>query len=100
MSEERMISAEPHGWRGWAAAAFAALWGAVGALFIPGPERGIMEEASAFAGKLFGTGMAYGVVAALVAHILLLRGASRNAKLLTYAAGALVGGLVSVIANQ
>lgn len=99
MSEERVIAAEPQNWRGWAGAGFAALWGAVGGLFIPGPERGIMEDAAAYSGKLFGTGMVYGLLAALVAHLLLLRGTSRKAKTLTYLAGALAGGLAALLAQ-
>lgn len=96
MSGDKVISPASQGWRSWAAAGFAAVWGAVGALAIPGPERGIMEDAATWSGKLFGTGMAYGLVAAVVAHLLILRGSSGRAKALTYIAGALVGGLVSV----
>lgn len=97
MNEDKVSAPGSQGWRGWAAAGFAAVWGAVGALAIPGPEREIMEDAAAYSGKLFGTGMAYGLVAAAVAHLLLLRGTSGKAKLLTYASGALAGGLVSVL---
>lgn len=100
MSEDKVISPASQGWRGWAAAGFAAVWGAVGALAIPGPERGIMEDAAAYSGKLFGTGMAPGLVAAVVAHLLILRGASGKAKGLTYLAGALVGGLASLFAHS
>lgn len=97
MSEDKVISPASQGWRGWAAAGFAAVWGAVGALAIPGPERGIMEDAAAYSGKLFGTGMAYGLIAAMVAHLLILRGSGRKAKVLTYLAGMVAGGLVAML---
>lgn len=99
MAKDTVIGAAPQGWRGWAAAGFAAIWGVLGALLIPGPERGFMEDAATHAGKLFGTGMACGLIAAAVAHVLLLRGQGRNAKVMTYLAGALAGGLVSMIAG-
>lgn len=99
VNEETSGQAPAQGMRGWLAAAFAAIFGAVGALAMPGPERGFMEDAAAFSGKLFGIGMAYGLVAALVAHLLVLRGQGRTAKILTYVAGALVGGVVSLIVH-
>lgn len=100
MSEDKVISPASEGWRGWAAAGFAAVWGAVGALAIPGPERGIMEDAAAYSGKVFGTGMAYGLIAAVVAHLLILRGRSRKAKAMTYLAGAVVGGVMSLAMHR
>lgn len=100
MTEQRTIANAPQTWRGWAGAGFAALWGAVAALFIPGPERGLMEDSAAFAGKLFGFGLFWGLLAAFIAQMLILRGLGRKAKLLTYLAGAIAGGLAAVIASN
>ncbi len=86
-------------WRSWGGAAFAAIWGIVGALAITPPARGFLEEASAYSGKLFGMGMVYGLVAAGVAHLLILRGQSRKAKWMAYLVGALAGGICSIVAH-
>lgn len=97
MSDESVIApVAPARWKPWAAAGFAALWGALGALLMQPPARGFMEETAAYSGKLFGFGMAPGLLAAAVAHLLVLRGGSGRAKGLTYLAGALVGGFASV----
>lgn len=101
MSDESVAApaAAQGGWKPWGAAVFAAAWGGVGALMMEPPARGFMEEAAAYSGKLIGFGMAPGLVAAVVAHLLILRGQSGKAKGLTYLAGALVGGLSALLAH-
>lgn len=86
-------------WRSWGGAAFAAIWGIVGALAITPPPRGFLEEASAYAGKLFGMGLVYGLVAAAAAHLLILRGQSGKAKAMAYLIGGLAGGLCAIFAH-
>ena len=93
------VPAAQGGWKPWGAAVFAAVWGSVGALLMEPPARGFLEDAAGYTGKLIGFGMAPGLVAAVVAHLLILRGQSGKAKGLAYLAGALAGGLVALIAH-
>lgn len=100
MSGETPVKTAKGGWRRWAGPLFAAIWGIVGAAYIPAPEKAFMESAPAYAGKLFGFGLAFGLVAAVVAHLLIMRGQSRNARIATYVVGALAGGLCALIVNR
>lgn len=99
MSEVTDQTAQSGNWRSWGGAAFAAIWGIVGALAITPPPRGFLEEASAYSGKLFGMGLVYGLVAAAVAHLLILRGQSRRSKWLAYLIGGLAGGICAAVAH-
>ena len=44
-------------------------------------------------------GLVYGLVAAAVAHLLILRGQSRKAKWMAYLVGGLAGGLCAMLAH-
>ena len=99
MNDSPKLATSSSGWRSWGGAVFAAVWGALAALLVPGPERGFMEEAAEYSGKLFGAGVVYGLIAAAIAHVLILRGQSRSAKVTTYLAGALVGGFTAMLVN-
>lgn len=93
------LNVQARSWKSWGGAAFAAIWGIVGALAIAPPPRGLLEEASAYSGKLFGMGLVFGLAAAAVAHLLILRGQSGKAKWAAYLTGALAGGICAVIAH-
>lgn len=100
MTGETPVKSTRGGWRSWAGPLFAAIWGVVGAAYIPAPEKAFMESASAYAGKVFGFGLVFGLVAAVVAHLLIMRGQSRGARIATYVVGALAGGICAAIVNR
>jgi hypothetical protein len=81
------------GWKRLVAPLFAAVGGMVGSVLVPSPERAMFEEAAAHAGRLTGSGLMLGVVAAGIAHWLVLRGQSRSLKVWTYLAGGLTGAI-------
>lgn len=92
-------AAAQFGWKPWGAAVFAAAWGAAVAILMEPPARGFMEAGPSYTGKLIGFGMAPGLIAAAVAHLLILRGSSGKAKALTYLAGLLAGGVSSLMVH-
>lgn len=99
MTDTQRLEAKSPAWKGRLGVLFAALWGVAGPLILPPPAREPLIDADTYAGQLFGYGMVFGLFAAAVAHLLVLRGQPRKVKVLAYVLGALAGGTGWAVLN-